>query len=221
MLKSLVNPNDKNSFSNELRRKRFNLFLQLVEDLPKPYSILDVGGTEIFWKNMNFAVEGQSASDARITLLNIDKIEATLPNFKSVTADARQMDRFGDKEFDVVFSNSVIEHVGNFGDQKRMADEIRRVSKRYYVQTPNYYFIMEPHFLLPGFQFLPKGIRANLINKYDLGNTKRIPDRQEAIDYIESLQLLTYNKMSKLFPDAQIHREKFFGMTKSLISIKK
>ena len=63
------------------------------------------------------------------------------------------MDFFKDKSFDAVFSNSVIEHVGTFEDQKMMANEVIRVTNFYFIQTPNLYFPIEPHFLVPFFQF--------------------------------------------------------------------
>lgn len=57
------------------------------------------------------------------------------------------MKQFQDNEFDAVFSNSVIEHVGDYEAQRQMANEIMRVGKRYFVQTPNFYFPIEPHIL--------------------------------------------------------------------------
>ena len=69
--------------------------------------------------------------------------------------DAVDMPGISDGAFDVVFSNSVIEHVETYENQRRMAAEIRRVGRRYFVQTPNRHFPLEPHFLVPGFQLLP------------------------------------------------------------------
>ena len=220
MMGNLVDPNKKDSFSNNLRRKRFELFLSLIKNMLTPIKILDVGGTEIFWENMNFGVSGSDEKNVEITLLNIELIGVKRPNFRSLLGDARNMDCFKDNEFDMVFSNSVIEHVGNFSDQKRMADEIKRVGKRYYIQTPNYHFPIEPHFLFPFFQFLPLSVRAGLINNFNLGNTNRIPDKKEAFSYVQNLQLLSYKKLSVLFPEANLHREKFMGMTKSFVCIK-
>jgi hypothetical protein len=60
------------------------------------------------------------------------------------------MPQYRDKEFDIAFSNSVIEHVGNDLRIRQMADEVRRVGRNY-LQTPNYYFPLEPHFFFPFF----------------------------------------------------------------------
>jgi hypothetical protein len=220
MFRKLVNPNQQNSFSNDLRRERFAIFQQLVnESKGATLKILDVGGTEIFWRNMNF-LEANPTKSFEITLLNIEPIEISLPNFKSVIGDARCMPEFGDQVFDIVFSNSVIEHVGSIQDQINMANEIRRVSKKYFVQTPNYFFPIEPHFLFPLFQFLPLSLRAWLINHFDLGNTKKIPNKEEAFLYVQSLRLLSRKELTKLFPDANIVSEIFFGLTKSYMCIR-
>jgi 2-polyprenyl-3-methyl-5-hydroxy-6-metoxy-1,4-benzoquinol methylase len=73
------------------------------------------------------------------------------------------MPQFQNDEFDIVFSNSVIEHVGSYEEQNLMASEVRRVGKRYFIQTPNLFFPIEPHFLFPFFQFLPLDYRVTLI----------------------------------------------------------
>ena len=129
------------------------------------------------------------------------------------------MSQFAANSFDVVFSNSVIEHLGDYENQRRMADEVRRVGRRYFVQTPNKRFPIEPHFLVPWFQYLPVGARTWLINRFDVGWYRRIPDRSVARAEVESIQLLTRKRFSALFPEATIHSEKFAGLTKSFVAI--
>jgi ubiquinone/menaquinone biosynthesis C-methylase UbiE len=222
MLSDLVNPNDKNSFSNTLRKKRFAIFLSFVQGLKqRELKILDVGGTDLFWETMGFGVSEEDQRHISITLLNIRTYNVKYPNFKSMLGDARDMKEFKDHEFDIVFSNSVIEHVGtNLADQKRMADEVRRVGKYYYVQTPNYHFPMEPHFLFPGYQWLPVWLRAWMISKWTLGNVRRIPNRKEAVEYVKNTRLLSRREVKALFPDAKLYKEKFYGLVKSFILIR-
>lgn len=129
------------------------------------------------------------------------------------------MKEFEDKQFDIVFSNSVIEHVGSFEDQLKMADEIRRVGEKYFVQTPNYFFPIEPHFLFPFFQFLPVKLRIFLVSHFSIGWYERIQDPERALRAVTENRLLKPAEMKQLFPECKIWREKIFGITKSLIAI--
>jgi len=54
-----------------------------------------------------------------------------------------------DGEFDLVFSNSVIEHVGDFERMRQFVHEARRVAKSYWIQTPSKWFPIEPHCGMP------------------------------------------------------------------------
>jgi hypothetical protein len=198
-----------------MRRQRFQLFLSLLKSLEGHVEVLDIGGTQQFWDLML----GDEAPDIRVTLLNIEHQRVSSKRFISAAGDARSIPQFADNSFDVVFSNSVIEHVGNYSDQRRMADEVRRVSRRYFVQTPNRRFPLEPHFLFPFFQYLPLGTRAWLVNRFDIGWYRRIPDRSAALAEVESIQLLTRREFAALFPEARIHEEKFGGLTKSFVAI--
>jgi hypothetical protein len=112
----------------------------------------------------------------------------------------------------------VIEHVGGIEDQSKMANEIRRVGRRYFVQTPNAYFPIEPHFLVPGFQFMPAQMRALLLTKARLGWMPREPSLSKALETVSSIRLLTTAEMRHLFPEAKIYKERFFGMTKSIVA---
>ena len=197
-----------------MRRERFSLFLSLLRKVEGPVSILDIGGTQEFW---NLMTTGESI-DATITLLNIEHQPVTSKRFVSAAGDARHLTQFESGSFDVVFSNSVIEHVGSYDDQARMAEEVIRVGKRYWVQTPNKRFPLEPHFLFPFFQYLPVGIRAQLVHRFDIGWYRRIPSIAKARTEVESIQLLTQKKFAALFPGATIYSEKLMGLTKSFVA---
>ena len=200
------------SLAAGFRRKRFVLFKALLSSLARPLTMLDVGGTQAFWESMDFTHE----SDIQVFLLNLSWQKVVYPNFVSVVGDARHMP-FSDKKFDVVFSNSVLEHVGDSAQQRRMAAEVRRVGKRYFVQTPNRQFPVEPHFLCPLFQFLPVRFRVFLVSHFDLGDYRRTSDRLEAEEAVRSIRLLTGHELRELFPGGRICRERFLGLTKSFI----
>ena len=198
-----------------MRRQRFQLFLSLLQSLEGHVEVLDIGGTQQFWDLML----REDVPDIRITLLNIQHQQVSSKRFISAAGDARSMPQFADNSFDVVFSNSVIEHVGDYSNQRRMADEVRRIGFRYFVQTPNKKFPIEPHFLFPFFQYLPLSMRAWLVSKFDIGWYRRIPEHSAALAEVESIQLLTRKEFAVLFPDARIHEEKFAGLTKSFVAI--
>lgn len=203
------------SLATAMRRRRFAFFLSLLKGVARPVRILDVGGEQQFWDIMGHV----NLPDVHITLLKLRAQPVSAPNFASVAGDARDLGRYADSSFDVVFSNSVIEHLGpEFRDQQRMADEIRRVGRRYFVQTPNRYFPLEPHFLTPGFQFMPLPLRVWLVSNFDVGWYQRIPDKAEARREVESISLLSENNVRRLFPEAQIYREKLLGITKSFVA---
>jgi 2-polyprenyl-3-methyl-5-hydroxy-6-metoxy-1,4-benzoquinol methylase len=215
-IKKSLSYTGQDSYTVRMRRKRFALFLKLLEDMAKPVKILDVGGTQMFWQIMGFT----NQAEARITLLNLDQQETTLENFTSVVGDATNLVNIQDEEFDLVFSNSVIEHVGDYHKQQLMAQEVQRVGKRYFVQTPNYFFPIEPHFLFLGFHWLPVSTRAFLINHFDLGWMKRVPDVNEARNVVKNIRLLRKKELLSLFLEAELYEEKFFGLTKSFIAYK-
>ncbi len=208
------NFNDR-SVASRLRRQRFQIFIKIVDRLPGTISVLDVGGTEDYWVRVT---SGSPVLERlQVTLLNIQLQPASLPNFKSVEGDARCMPQFADKQFDIVHSNSTIEHVGDFSDQKKMAQEVVRAGKYYYVQTPNRYFPIEPHFVFPFFQFLPIKARVWLVQHFRLGWFPVISDAQQAESEIKGIRLMTRREIKLIFRDAEIFDEKYLGITKSLI----
>jgi hypothetical protein len=213
LLKRLADNTKATSFATQLRQKRFQFFLDLLTTVPRPVTILDVGGTQVFWEMMGFV----DLLGIHITLLNLHKQEVSHTNFEAIVGDATNLVDIKTNQFDVVFSNSVIEHVGNYDQQRRMAQEIQRVGKRFFVQTPNYYFPIEPHFLFVGFQWLPVSTRAWLINHFNLGWIKRVPDPTEARECVEQIRLLRKHDFQALFPGAHLYEEKVIGLTKSFV----
>jgi hypothetical protein len=207
---------DKNSVSTQLRQQRFGILLEMLQGLPRPVTVLDIGGSQAYWEMMT--VGTRLNEDIQITLLNIDQQLVSSPNFTAVIGDGRAMPQFLDQQFDIIFSNSTIEHVGSFEDQKQMADEVRRVGKRYYVQTPNQFFPVEPHFVFPFFQFLPIAFRAWLLQHFNLGWYTKIPDYQKALHEVKSIRLLNKTELIQLFPSAVIFEERLFGMVKSFVA---
>ena len=210
----LADSRDAASLAARMRAKRAEVFLGLVAPLSRPLTILDLGGTFASWQRM-----GAPLPDVEIILLNIESQVVPVPGFQSICGDARDLSAFRDKSIDIVYSNSVIEHVGNRDDQARMASEIRRVGKRYFVQTPNYRFPVEPHFVFPGFHYLPLDVRALLLTRFRLGWFDREPDWHRARAAVESIRLLTKGEVQALFPDGDIFEERFLGLTKSVVAL--
>ena len=181
------------------RRRRHLLFRRLLPPAPDQ-TIVDIG--------CGGAGLAQFEPDASIT--GVDLAEHPPPGYESenrryLRADARELP-FADREFDIAYSNSLIEHVPP-ADRERVAREARRVGRRYFVQTPNRWFPIEPHVLLPFFQHLPLGMRKRL---WRVG-------RNDAP--FEDIRLLDRAQLQHLFPDGVIFRERAGPLTKSLMAI--
>jgi hypothetical protein len=202
------------SLAWRMRKRRFALLEAQMTSHARPMRVLDVGGTVGFWDSMGARERG-----LEVTLLNMRPNTEPLPaGFAAVVGDARDLSQYADRSFDLVFSNSVIEHVGSFRDQLAMASEVRRVAGSYFVQTPNRYFPIEPHFLLPLFQFYPRPLQVALTQRFALGWYPRMPDREQASRHVASHRLLTRSEVAELFPDATIHEERIAGMAKSFVA---
>lgn len=217
MLKQFVNTiadnTNSQSLSHQFRNKRFQFFLSILKDLPKPLSILDIGGTVGFWKAMQFNEPGIS-----ITLLNIEAPPRVDYPFKAIQGDATNLNDIKHQQFDLVFSNSVIEHLYSWENQQKMAAEVLRVAKWHFIQTPNYWFPIEPHWVFPCFQYLPKKLRIWLTQHFSLGHISQQKDLYKAEQQVAEIKLLTKKEMKSLFPNSSIYNEQFLGMNKSFVA---
>jgi len=201
------------------RVKKLELFNKLFSPTPH-MRILDLGaevnqngnrGLQFIdfypWKNNITAVN--------IAPEHIASIKKYYPQIKAVVADACNIP-WPDKHFDIVYSNAVIEHVGNFYKQKKMASEIRRVSKSWFVATPNRWYPFEFHLRLPFITWLPgdsylltaRAIRYNhVLGKYTFKNKK------------PRFHLLTAKELQLCFPTGRIIKQRVTFMAETLISI--
>jgi predicted SAM-dependent methyltransferase len=202
------------SLGAKFRAKRLRKFEKLFFrnfNPEKPIQILDVGGTASFWKRSQIP----NIPGVRITLLNLHLEKTTHPHISPMIGDATEMKNFEDKKFDLVFSNSVIEHLYSFENQVKMAGEIQRVGKKYFIQTPNKYFPIEAHYALPFAQYLPKKLLFFILTKTKLSRFKRW-DHQAAQQYLDEIRLLNESEMRMLFTESKILKEKTIGLTKSI-----
>jgi len=177
--------------------------------------ILDIGGYSGTWLD--------SAVASRITLLNLPEY-AGQPDkperFEYVHGDGRAL-TYLDQSYDIVFSNSVIEHIGDWEGQQAFAREVIRVGRSYWVQTPAQEFFVDPHLLTPFIHWLPRRWVPNLLRNFTVWGWITRPTKAEALDYWKRLDLrmLTYSEMKALFPKATIQVERCLGMRKSYIAI--
>lgn len=191
-------------FFRYFRSRRMARFVD-VFGITEHTRILDVGGTPGIWSYLPF--------QTNVTFTNLTT--TAMGSACGVIADGCMLP-FRDGAFDLVFSNSVIEHVGDWAAQQRFAAECRRVGRRYYIQTPNYWFPIEPHMISPFIHWLPRSTRERLF-PFTLRAIIDPEARSHPEGYL-SIALLTGAQMNALFPGAQIWRERVLGFTKSLIA---
>ena len=210
----LASSDNPNSLGYKFRIKRLQefekMFFSRFSGLEK-IEILDVGGTSYFWKNSALLFH----PGLRITLLNLYPVETSHPAIRAVQGDATDMREFETGSFDLIFSNSVIEHLYTLELQQKMASEILRVGKNYFIQTPNVYFPIEAHYALPFAQYYSKAFLHFVLTQTKLSRMKKWSSA-EASQYIAEIRLLNAQEMKALFPGASLLKEKVLGLTKSI-----
>lgn len=183
--------------------------------------VIDVGGTSEFWQVA--PADLLTSSALQITIVNLPGVELPRREGRFVYEDADGCDlgRYRDGQFDIAFSNSVIEHVGSWSSMRRFANEVRRVAKTYFVQTPNFWFPVEPHCMTPFFHWLPFATRVWLLLHFDCGHWRGRRTVDAAVSTAESAKLLNAKMMRELFPEAELHKERLLFLPKSLMAIKR
>lgn len=221
-----ADPTDARSLSARFRARR-NIFLrsfisEVRKGLTGPLRILDIGGRPDYWNKVgrDFLEE----QDLRITCVNLEESELSgdAPDRLTLAVGNACALDYPDNSFDLVHSNSVIEHVGRFSDMIAFARETRRLAPAYYVQTPCYWFPVDPHFYrLPMVHWMPVPIQAALLRRFRLGHSAPSRDLAVTMNKVESRAILTPAQFRYLFPDAQHSFERVLGWPKSMIAVRR
>jgi hypothetical protein len=205
-----LDPNRSGSITQRCRQQRNEEFKRRFPDIEE-MRVLDLGGTAISWR-----VAGLRAK--HVTIVNLlHESEPEEPWIKLVQGDACA-GGFGN--FDLVFSNSVLEHVGGHGRRQQFSDAVHDSAPAWWVQTPYRYFPIEPHWLFPGFQFLPFRTRLTIARFWDVGHRPALKDRAEAAELVASAELVSATEMRAYFSDGKIWYERIAGLPKSLVAYK-
>ena len=200
------------------RNRRFELFLKLIGPGPSDL-VLDVGGSPWFWAS--YPPVGQ-----RIDILNLHELpwtsqQAPHHHLRTLIGDGRAL-AVADKTYDIGFSNSVLEHVGSWSDQQRFASELRRVSNALWVQTPAFECPIEPHYLTPFAQYLPKSVQKKILPVVSLRAWIDRSYRPMLASAVDTTRLLRKAEVRQLFPDCEILVERMCGVIpKSYIAVRR
>jgi hypothetical protein len=208
----LNDPRVEGSLSSRFRNRRWHELLQAFPDLAA-MRVLDLGGTVDHW-------ESGPVKPSEVVLLNLGGDAYTGPGIRMIHGDACDPpEELRSEKFDLVYSNSLIEHVGGFSNRMAVAENVHAFAPRHWVQTPYRYFPIEPHWLFPGLQFLPVPLRVKAAQRWPLGWSQ--PKGRDNVAHVLNVELLTRTEMHFLFPDSEIAEERAAGLCKSLIALQR
>ncbi len=200
------------SFAQRARSRRSRKLIETFPDL-HDMNVLDLGGTAQFWS-------GFLVRPAHLTLVNVMPVASPADWITTVTGDAcSPPEPVRNSRFDLVVSNSVIEHVGGHVQRQCFADVVARSADRHWIQTPYRYFPIEPHWLFPCMQFLPLRVRAAITQHWPLSPARAI-DLRDAVANATSVELLSITEMRSYFPESTIWYERFGLLVKSVTAIR-
>jgi hypothetical protein len=202
-------------FSNLLKARK-KIFDKIIDQILDGESILDVGTTPVKLKHENFFLNHYHLKE-NITCLsnqNLDKLKELYPNLKTILADGRDT-KLLENSFDISISNATLEHVGNFEEQIIFVKEMYRISKKkIIVVTPNRFYPIDTHTMLPLIHWLPKKFHRKILKmlKYDflaLEKNLNLLSEKDLIEICNRLEIKNF----------KINRVKYFGFNSNLILI--
>ena len=206
-----IDPFQAGSFTYRFRQRRNEEFKRRFPDLAD-MRVLDLGGVADTWR-----ASGMRADS--VTLVNLDQAseDPTEPWIEMIQADACA-GAFG--KYDLVFSNSLMEHLGGHARRQQFANVVRESAPSWWVQTPYRYFPIEPHWIFPFFQFLPFRARLMVCQHWDTLNMPACKDKAQAAELVASTELISATEMRTYFPGSEIWFERVASVPKSLVAIR-
>lgn len=198
--------------SARARARRWAEFTRRFPDLAS-MRVLDLGGTVQSWVRA-------PARPKHVVILNLDGRNGGEADwYVTRTGDACEPPPdLLQEEFDLVFSNSLLEHVGGHARRKQLADVIRLVAPHHWVQTPYRYFPVEPHWLVPGMQFLPVMAQAAISRRMSFGPANSTMPHERILDECSYVDLIGLTQLRTYFPDSSIWCERAAGLVKSIVA---
>lgn len=190
---------------NQFRQKRFQQFVGLLSITPET-RILDAGGLPYDWLALQWP--------GQVLCVSLSNLDEGVYGDGNIVYRRQDILDIADDNFDVVFSNSLLEHVGR-ENQMPIARKIASLAPRYWVQVPYRYTPMEPHYMFPFFWLLPHYLRRKVCNNF----TPLLVRQNWYANEIDTIHLLDRGEMHNLFPEAKILSERVMGLTKSLIAV--
>jgi hypothetical protein len=160
----IADPTISRSLAGRARARRWSLFSSYFPQL-ESMTVLDLGGTPFTWMHL-------ADHSAAVVLVNRDaQPQTSLAWLTTVIGDACALPQaIRGRPFDIVYSNSVIEHVGGYCQRRQFSESVHQAAARHWIQTPYRYFPVEPHWLFPFFQFLTPRGRASIARHWRLAH---------------------------------------------------
>jgi SAM-dependent methyltransferase len=188
------------------RRSRERRYKQLshlvhIESLTGP--LLDLGGGPASFFSSIYPRPTQ------VVMIDVDpalakRAKQIQPALFVITADGERLP-LADRSITCAVCNSVIEHVT---DPAALAAEISRVSRIFFIQTPNGRFPLETHsfIAIPFYNLVPGNRLRRLACRLFGAN----------FEYVNSVRYLSEQQLRRLFPDSIFAYERVLGLKKSL-----
>ena len=204
------------SLGARAREQRWETFRRTFPTVEK-MSVIDLGGTVEAWLRA-------PVRPAQVTVVNLFEPgmsvdQRLVPVLGDACDAATALAKAGHEvNYDLAFSNSLIEHVGGHARRQALAEQIRALAPRHWVQTPYRYFPIEPHWLFPMMQFLPVVAKRAVAYRWPLAHT-RPESRAQAEAEVLWTELISVTELRSYFPKSAIRRERLAGLTKSIIAV--
>lgn len=213
---------ERRSVAAYTRGRRFADFLERFPQL-ETMRVLDLGGEVHTWLTapvkprhvtlLNLDWKADEQRERMAAMDDVDWLRAVAGDACDPPVDLR------DQRFDLVFSNSVIEHVGGHQRRRSFARWAQALGDHYWVQTPNRRFAVEPHWLCPFVHWAPPTARARVMRRWPIGSFhNRATPFEESLQEVLWIELLTAPELLSYFPGAELVRERIAGATKSLVA---